>query len=228
MSIMEIKERVAAIREEIAALSGGREVKLLAATKTRTAEEIQAAFAAGIDAAGENKAQEFRDKLLSGAFGDGEVHFFGHLQSNKLKYVVGRAALIHSVDSVPLLRAIDTMAGERGVCQNVLAEVNIGREPGKHGLNPEELTGFLDAAADFCHIKVMGLMTVAPIAEIPDENREYFAKMYQLFIDNQAEKRDNVVMKYLSMGMSGDYRAAISEGSNMVRIGTGIFGLRQY
>ena len=173
-----IRDNVKALREEIAALCGGRPVQLLAATKTRGAEEIQAAFAAGVDAAGENRAQEFRDKVQSGAYGAGDVQFIGHLQTNKLKYVVGRASLIHSVDSLQLLRAIDTMAGERGVCQQVLAEVNIGREPEKHGLMPEELTGFLDAAAEFSHIQVMGLMTVAPKAEVSDGNREYFAKMY--------------------------------------------------
>ncbi len=222
-----IEENVNRIKKEIASLAEGREVRLLAATKTRTAEEIQKAFAAGIDAAGENRAQEFSEKFLQGAYAGQEVHFIGHLQTNKVKLVVGNVSLIHSVDSIKLLRAISARAGELGIVQDVLAEVNIGREPEKHGLMPEALPGFLDEAAPLPNIRILGLMTVAPKAELPDNNRQYFAKMYKLFIDNSGEKRDNMIMKYLSMGMSGDYRAAVAEGSNMVRIGTGIFGPRQ-
>ena len=222
-----IEENVKKIREEISALSNGGAVRLLAATKTRSAEEIQAAYDAGIDAAGENRAQEFSEKFLAGVYGEHDVHFIGHLQTNKIKLVVGRTSLIHSVDSVKLLRAIDMRAAELHIIQDVLAEVNIGLEPEKHGVRPDELTDFLDAAAKFTNIRVLGLMTVAPKCDLTDKNRQYFAKMYKLFIDNRAEKRDNVEMKYLSMGMSGDYRAAVCEGSNLVRIGTGIFGPRQ-
>jgi len=224
----EIAEKVMRIRAELSELSGGREVMLLAATKQRNAEEIQAAFDAGVDAAGENRPQEFAEKFTSGAFAGHEAHLIGHLQTNKTKLIVGRASLIHSVDSVKLLRSIDTRAAELGIVQDVLAEVNIGREPEKHGLLEEDLPAFLEAAADFSHIRVMGLMTVAPKAEIPDGNRHFFAKMYQLFIDNRVKNSDNIKMKYLSMGMSEDYRAAVREGSNVVRIGTGIFGPRQY
>ncbi len=227
MNVSCIRENVEKIKADIAALAGGRDVLLLAATKTRGAEEIQAAFAAGIDAAGENRAQEFAEKFKNGAYAGGNVQFIGHLQTNKVKLVVGNVSLIQSVDSVKLLRAIDLRAAELGISQDVLAEVNIGREPEKHGLMPEELTAFLDAAAGFLNVRVLGLMTVAPKSDSTDENRQYFAKMYKLFIDNRAEKRDNVVMKYLSMGMSGDYRAALCEGSNLIRIGTGIFGPRQ-
>ncbi len=227
MSASLITEQVEKIKAEVAALSGGREVRLLAATKTRTAEEIQAAFAAGVDAAGENRAQEFAEKFTGGVYAGHDVQFIGHLQTNKVKLVVGHVSLIHSADSVKLLRAIGARAEELNIIQDVLAEVNIGREPEKHGVLPEDLTAFLDAAAEFSHVRVVGLMTVAPKADSVDSNRQYFAKMYKLFIDNRAEKRDNVVMKYLSMGMSGDYRAAVCEGSNLIRIGTGIFGPRQ-
>lgn len=227
MSASLITEQVEKIKAEVAALSGGREVRLLAATKTRTAEEIQAAFAAGVDAAGENRAQEFAEKFAGGVYKGHDVQFIGHLQTNKVKLVVGHVSLIHSADSVKLLRAIGARAEELNIIQDVLAEVNIGREPEKHGVLPEDLTAFLDAAAEFSHVRVVGLMTVAPKADSVDSNRQYFAKMYKLFIDNRAEKRDNVVMKYLSMGMSGDYRAAVCEGSNLIRIGTGIFGPRQ-
>ena len=227
MSSSQIRENVERIRLEIKELSQGRTVRLLAATKTRSAEEIQEAFAAGVDAAGENRAQEFAEKLKNGAYADHDVQFIGHLQTNKVKLVVGHVSLIHSVDSVKLLRAIDTRAAELGLVQDVLAEVNIGLEPEKHGVFPENLTAFLDEAAEFSHVHIRGLMTVAPKSEEPDGNRQFFAKMYKLFIDNRAEKRDNVVMEYLSMGMSGDYRAAICEGSNLIRIGTGLFGPRQ-
>lgn len=222
-----IEENIAKLRAELAALSGGREVCLLAATKTRGAEEIQAAFAAGIDAAGENRAQEFAEKFAHGAYAGRDVQFIGHLQTNKVKLVVGNVSLIQSADSVRLLRAIDARAAELHIIQDVLAEVNIGREPEKHGVLPEELPAFLDAAAVFSNIRILGLMTVAPKSDAVDSSRQYFAKMYKLFIDNRGEKRDNIVMKYLSMGMSGDYRAAVAEGSNMIRIGTGIFGPRQ-
>lgn len=221
-----IEENICRIKEELTALAGSREVCLLAATKTRSAEEIQAAYAAGIDAAGENRAQEFSEKFAHGAYAGYDVQFIGHLQTNKVKLVVGNVSLIQSADSVKLLRAVDARASELHIIQDVLAEVNIGREPEKHGVLPEELPAFLDAATAFSNIRVLGLMTVAPKTDFTDNSRQYFAKMYKLFIDNRGEKRDNVVMKYLSMGMSGDYRAAVAEGSNMIRIGTGIFGPR--
>ena len=222
-----IEENIRRIRAELAALAGGREVRLLAATKTRAADEIQTAFAAGIDAAGENRAQEFSEKFALGVYAGHDVQFIGHLQTNKVKLVVGNVSLIQSVDSVKLLRAVEARAAELHITQDILAEVNIGREPEKHGVLPEELSAFLDAASAFSNIRVLGLMTVAPKSDSVDSNRQYFAKMYKLFIDNSGEKRDNVVMKYLSMGMSGDYRAAVAEGSNIIRIGTGIFGPRQ-
>ena len=183
MSECLIEENVKRLKEEIASLAKGREVSLLAATKTRTAEEIQRAFAAGIDAAGENRAQEFSEKFLKGAYAGQDVHFIGHLQTNKVKLVVGNVSLIHSVDSVKLLRSISARAGELGIIQDVLVEVNIGREPEKHGLMPEALPAFLDEAAAIPNIRILGLMTVAPKTELTDNNRQYFAKMYKLFID---------------------------------------------
>ena len=222
-----IKENVRALLAQVEQAAPGREVTVVAATKTRTPEEIWAARDAGIRTAGENRVQELAEKLPLGAY-DGLVrHFIGHLQTNKVKQVVGNVELIESVDSEHLLEAIDRQAEKRGLVQDVLAEINIGGEEAKSGMAPEELDAFLDFAAKKAHIRVLGLMTVAPKAE-NDLLCHCFTKMHKLFVDKSRNNCDNIKMVYLSMGMSGDYLQALACGANMIRIGTGIFGPREY
>ncbi len=222
-----IQENVRALLRQVSELAPDREITVVAATKTRTPEEIQAARAAGITAAGENRVQELSEKLPKGAYDGLARHFIGHLQTNKVNKVVGNVELIESVDSVHLLDAIDKQAAKRGMIQDVLAEINIGGEEAKSGMAPEQLDAFLDYAAEKTHIRVLGLMTVAPKAE----NVllcQYFTKMHKLFVDKSRDNCDNIRMVYLSMGMSGDYAQALRCGANMIRIGTGIFGPRDY
>ena len=230
---MTITENVDFARERIisAALAAGREpssVKLLAATKMNEPEAIREAIEAGVDLCGENRVQEFTAKNEMNAYAGCGVHFIGHLQKNKVKYVVGKVALIHSVDNVELLREIDRRAASLGVVQDVLAEVNIGGEASKSGLAVGELPGFLEAAGQFSSVRVQGLMAIPPAEKIPGENARYFARMYELYVDIRGKKYDNVKMVELSMGMSGDYEEAIRYGSTIVRLGTALFGPRNY
>ena len=230
---MSIQENIAAVRRQIdeAALRAGRnpaEITLEAATKVQTSETIRAAIAAGITVCGENRVQEFNAHWADNAYQGAKVHFIGHLQKNKVKNVVGLASLIHSIDSPGLMAEIDRAAAKRGIVQDILLEVNIGAEENKAGFAPEEIGAALSAAAAFPALRVRGLMCVPPICSLPEENLPYFRIMKQLFIDNSEKKYDNVCMDFLSMGMSGDYTAAISCGANIVRIGTAIFGKRVY
>ena len=192
------------------------------------AQRVQEAIAAGVEICGENRVQEMLEKSAQGAYAGAELHFIGHLQKNKVKNVVGLASLIHSVDSVELLAAIDRCAAARGLTQDVLLEVNIGGEASKSGLRPEELPGVLEETAGFGSVRVRGLMTIPPICSSPEENRPFFLRMQQLFVDNGRKKYDNVSMDFLSMGMSGDYTEAAACGANLVRVGTAIFGARDY
>jgi pyridoxal phosphate enzyme (YggS family) len=225
-----IAERVAAIRADIAAALDGadRRVWLVAATKMNDAGAGREAIAAGVDACGENRVQEFLEKDALGAYAGAPVHFIGHLQHNKVNKLVGRVDLIESVDSAELLRLLDRRAAARGIVQSVLLEISIAGEAQKSGVAPEALPALLAAAAECPAVFVRGLMCVPPIQTIPGGNRRYFAEMRQLFIDNSGKKYDNVSMDFLSMGMTDDYPDAVAEGANMVRIGTGIFGRRQY
>ena len=230
---MSIAENVAAVKENIAAaaLRCGRspdEIKLVAATKMNDAERVRQAIEAGVDICGENRVQELQEKYALGAYEGCPLHFIGHLQKNKVKYIVGKVGLIHSVDSVALASEINKRAAALGIVQDILLEVNIGAEPAKSGFAPGELSCALDTMADFGSIRVLGLMAIPPICERSEENRVYFRRMKQLFIDIGQKKYDNVLMQLLSMGMSADYEVAVEEGANLVRVGTGIFGARNY
>ena len=230
---MSIAENIAAVRREIdeAARETGRtgaDITLVGASKMNDAAACQEAIRAGIDALGENRVQEMTAKLAENGYDGAALHFIGHLQRNKVKQVVGKAALIQSVGSLELLEEIEKQADKLGIVQDILLEVNVAGEASKSGAAPENLPELLEKAGDFPGLRVRGLMAVPPICRFPDENLPYFNLMHQLFIDNGAKKYDNVVMDFMSMGMSGDYQAAISCGANMIRLGTAIFGKRLY
>jgi len=229
---MGIKEHVQAVQAKIeaAALAAGRdpkEVTLCAATKVQTDDAIRAAIAAGIRVCGENRVQELTAHLEADAYAGARVHFIGHLQTNKVKQVVGKVELIHSVDSERLLRAIDAQADKLGIRQDILLEVNIAREESKGGCMPEEVPALAELAQSLGHLRLRGLMAIPPISPEPGANRPYFAAMRQLFVDIREKMSDNQTdMDCLSMGMSGDYEDAIREGATLVRVGTALFGPR--
>lgn len=230
---MSIAENLAVVRENIrrAAVDAGRdpsEILLVGATKMNDAGRVREAIDAGLACCGENRVQELLEKNEAGAYAGAELHFIGTLQKNKAKYLVGLVSLIHSVDSVELMREISRQAEKRGVTQDVLLEVNTGGEASKSGFAPDALEAALKQAGDFPGIRVRGLMTIPPICQSPEENLPYFHLLRQLFIDNGEKKYDNVHMDFMSMGMSGDYEAAIACGANIVRVGTAIFGQRHY
>ena len=228
----EMREAVLAIREKMAAAAreAGRdpaEVQLCAACKTRTAETVAASAALPIDVFGENHVQELCANFDAGAYCGKPSHFIGHLQTNKIKKVLGRASLIQSVGSEHLLTAIEKEAAKAGIVQNVLLEVNIGGEAAKSGFAPEDIAAAAETALAMPHVRVRGLMTIPPVAMEPHGNLAYFEKMRWLYVDINAKIYDNR-MEYLSMGMSGDFADAIRCGSNMIRVGTAIFGARDY
>jgi len=229
---MSIVENIARLREEIdwaARQSGrsGRDITLVAATKTQSPEIVRAAVEAGVDAAGENRVQELCEKLDAGAYAGAKIHFIGHLQKNKVRKVVGAVDLIQSVDSLELLSAIDRVAGELKITQDVLIQVNIGQDPDKFGVHAPGLDAFLAEAARYSHIHLRGLMTMLPLEASQAETRGLFARMYEIFVDIRGKTYDNVNMDFLSMGMSGDFVDAILEGANMIRVGSTIFGSRK-
>lgn len=203
------------------------DVTLIAVSKTKPIQMLQEAYDFGVRVFGENKVQEIVDKYEA-LPKDISWHMIGHLQRNKVKYVVGRVALIHSVDSVRLAEAIDQEAEKKGIVMPVLVEVNVASEESKFGVRVEECADFIENIAKMEHISVEGLMTIAPFVENAEDNRKYFAKLRELSVDISAKNIDNVNMRDLSMGMTGDYEVAIEEGATMVRVGTGIFGERNY
>ena len=219
-----LEERIALVRENIDRAADGRPVTLVGVAKTKPGSLVARAIRAGIDVIGENYVQEFREKSDAGAYEGAAVHIIGHLQQNKVKYVAGKVAMIQSVDSRALLEAIARRAAAMGTVQDILVEVNIGREPGKSGILPEALDELLGAAAGLAGVRVRGLMAIPPA----ENTRAYFAPMFHLFVDNNEKKYDNVSMDFLSMGMSDDYQDAIRQGANMVRVGTLLFGPRNY
>ena len=230
---MSIAENVAKIREEMkkAALTAGRDPKdilLCAATKMNDAQAVREAIAAGVDCCGENRVQEIQDKRPQGAYEGRPLHFIGHLQTNKVKYLVGVVDLIESVDRLELLECIEKQAAKRGVTQDILFEVNIGAEESKSGFTPIDASQMAAKMDAFPHVRLRGLMAIPPVSEKPGDNRRYFAEMRNLFVDISAKKYDNVSMDCLSMGMSDDYPDAIAEGATLVRVGTAIFGARHY
>lgn len=229
---MSISENIAAIRREIhlAAAKTGRteaDIILVGASKMNDAAACREAIAAGIDVLGENRVQEMTQKLAENAYDGVPLHFIGHLQRNKVKQVVGKAALIQSVSSTALLDEIEKNAEKLGIVQDILLEVNIGGEEAKSGFAPGALNEAACYAKTLPHVRVLGLMTIPPVETEPHGNMPLFARMKALYVDINKNIYDNK-LKYLSMGMSGDYAEAIEAGSNMVRVGTAIFGARNY
>lgn len=228
-----LRERIIGVRERAAeaALRAGRrpeEITIVAATKMNGAERVRFAVENGISVCGENRVQELLEKYEQSAYGNADLHFIGTLQTNKVKYLIGKVSLIQSVGSLRLARTIDREAAKRGLRQDVLLEVNIGGEAAKSGFSREELREMLDQMPEFGNLSVRGLMAIPP-AEPPDGNRlYYFNEMRELFIDISTKKYDNVSMACLSMGMTNDFEDAIACGSTMIRVGTAIFGARDY
>ena len=227
-----IAENIAAIRARIdaaARLSGrtGADITLVAATKMNDAARVREAVAAGIDACGENRVQEMSEKLAEGAYTGAPLHFIGHLQTNKVRQVVGKVDLIQSVDSPELLAMIEKRAAMQDTVQDILLEVNIGGEEAKSGFAPEETEAAAVLARELPHVRVRGLMTIPPVETVPHGNLVYFEKMHRLYVDINGKIYDNE-LEYISMGMSGDFADAIRAGSNMIRVGTAIFGARDY
>lgn len=204
------------------------EVSLLAVTKTVDAERINQAITLGVKQIGENRVQEYLGKKDLLNLDTVQSHLIGHLQTNKVRQIVGQVDMIQSVDSERLANAISRVSVERGIVTPILIEVNIGGEEAKSGIAPDRLEELLENIHDLQGIKVRGLMTVPPILTKESEKRAIFSKMYQLFVDIREKKLDNICMQELSMGMSGDFREAILEGATIVRIGSALFGERQY
>ena len=228
-----IYENVQAVKERIenAAKKAGRnpeDIHLVAATKMNDAECVKAAIKAGIKIAGENRVQELVEKYEQNAYEGANLHFIGSLQTNKVKFLVGKVQLIQSVDSEKLAGVIAKYAQKNGICQDILLEVNIAKETSKSGIYPEALPEIIENLCNIDGLRIRGLMAIPPISHFIGENLCHFDKMRELFIDISQKKYDNVSMDFLSMGMSGDFEDAISCGSNMVRVGTAIFGARPY
>ncbi|MDR1017301.1 MAG: YggS family pyridoxal phosphate-dependent enzyme [Lachnospiraceae bacterium] len=203
------------------------DVTLIAVSKTHPASDIQDAYDLGIRDFGENKVQELVSKIEV-LPSDIHWHMIGHLQKNKVKQIVGKVALIHSVDSYSLLEKINSEASKKNVIQNVLLEVNVAEEESKFGFKSSEVLNIIRKSSDFSNVLIKGLMTVAPNVSNSEENRGIFKELYKLFIDINNENIDNIHVCELSMGMSGDYQVAISEGATLIRVGTAIFGERDY
>ena len=229
---MSVAENIAAIREKMAAAAkeAGRDpsgILLVGASKMNDADACRAAIAAGIDALGENRVQEMTAKLAEDAYTGAPLHFIGHLQRNKVKQVVGKVDLIQSVGSLELLAEIEKTAAKLEIVQDILLEVNIGREEAKSGFMPEAMEEAAKAALECPHVRVRGLMTIPPADASREENCEYFRQVHALYVDIDTKLFHND-FKYLSMGMSGDYEDAIRFGATMVRVGSAIFGARHY
>ena len=229
---MSIAENIARVREEIAAAAkeAGRdpgEITLVGASKMNDAAACREAIAAGIDALGENRVQEMTQKLGENAYDGAPLHFIGHLQRNKVKQVVGHVSLIQSVGSLELLDEIEKVAANRGLVQDILLEVNVGGEEAKSGFAPADTEAAAEAAASRSHVRVLGLMTIPPADADRDTNMRYFEEVRALYVDIDRKLFHNE-LKYLSMGMSGDFADAIRAGANMVRVGSAIFGARDY
>ena len=227
-----IRENIAAIRAQIDAAARetgrtGADITLVGASKMNAAAACQEAIAAGIDALGENRVQEMTAKLAEDAYRGAPLHFIGHLQRNKVKQVVGKAALIQSVGSPELLAEVDRQAEKLGIVQDILLEVNIGGEEAKSGFAPDAVEQAAAQAKTLAHVRVRGLMTIPPADATREENMAYFEKVRALYVDISRKMYDNG-LEYLSMGMSGDFADAIRAGANMVRVGSAIFGARDY
>lgn len=227
-----ILENIETVRENIkeACKRAGRnpeEVTLIAVSKTKPYTDIEKALPSGILDYGENKVQELSEKyeILPKNI---RWHMIGHLQRNKVKYIVDKVCLIHSVDSYRLAEEINIQAKKKNITVPILVEVNIAEESSKFGIHAEDAIALVEQIAQLENVRIKGLMTIAPLVENPEDNRQYFRNIRQLSVDIAAKNIDNVSMNVLSMGMTGDYMVAIEEGATMVRVGTGIFGERNY
>ena len=230
---MTIEENVKHIKAQItqAAIEAGRdpkEILLCAATKMNDSDKVRQAIAAGVTVCGENRVQELVQKQAENAYEGAQVHFIGHLQTNKLRQVVGKVDLIQSVDREKLLLAINDEAAKQGIVQDILLQVNIGYEPQKGGFLPEEMLRVAETVSHLPAVRVLGLMAIPPVCQESTENHKFFQKMREIGVDIMRKKYDNVRVDIMSMGMSGDYAEAIACGSTMVRVGTAIFGARNY
>jgi pyridoxal phosphate enzyme (YggS family) len=223
-------QKVRDVIEQAAAKSGRKpdEIKLMAVTKTMPAQAVTAALDCGITLFGENRVQELLDKLPELDMTGRSAHIIGHMQTNKVKYVIDKVDMIQSLDSFHLAQEIDSQAEKAKKIMKVLVEVNIGREQSKSGVMPEEIFNFIDRVSEFSHLKICGLMSIPPFDEDKEKTRLYFKQIRKLFIDIAVKKSDNIDMNVLSMGMSSDFAIAIEEGSTMIRVGTSIFGKRNY
>lgn len=229
----DVEKNLKTIRERIAeaAAQSGRapeDIALLAATKTVPAEVINHAVSLGVQHIGENRVQELEEKYDAYDLAHCDLQFIGHLQTNKVKYLVGRVSMIQSVGNAKLAGEISRLYSARGLTADILVEVNIGEEPNKSGAAPAELGALLEQIAPLPAVRVRGLMAIPPANASERETMNYFFRMHQYFVDIKAQKTDNIAMDYLSMGMSSDYPLAIRSGANMVRIGTALFGPRNY
>ena len=228
----DLRENIARVRSELdaAALAAGRDpasITLLAATKTQTSDAIRAAISAGITVCGENRVQELTAHMADNAYQGAALHFIGHLQTNKVKYIVGRVDLIHSVSSEKLLRAVAAQADKLGLVQDVLLEINLAGEESKSGFTPPEALGAARLAAQLGGVRLKGLMCIPPAASHPGENLPYFQNLRHLAVDIRQKIVDNNIdMDVLSMGMSGDYKDAVAAGSTCIRVGSALFGPR--
>ena len=230
---MSIAENIARIRAEMnaAAVCCGRDpsqIQLCAATKMNDTDAVRQAIAGGVDCCGENRVQELVAKSADNAYEGAPVHFIGVLQTNKVKQVVGKVDLIQSVDRINLMQAIEKEAARQNVIQGILLEINIGREESKSGFLAEEIHTILEKMTNYPHLRVKGLMAIPPISHADGDNLRFFKEIYNLSVDIERKKYDNVTMECLSMGMSDDFADAIRCGSTMIRVGTAIFGARNY
>lgn len=228
---LSVAQVVRELQEQIAqtCIACGRapdEVRFMAVTKTVPPERVNEAIDAGITLLGENKAQELLSKYELYHRDRAEIHFIGHLQSNKVRQIVDKVSMIQSLDSVPLAQEIERQCAKVGKIMDCLAEVNVGGELSKSGVAPEQLLEFLQRMSAFSHLRVRGIMAIPPICDSECEQERIFSQLQQLFIDMKGQNVDNVTMEVLSMGMSGDYRLAIKHGATLVRLGTILFGER--
>ncbi len=230
---MSIAENIARIRANMdaAAIACGRDpaaITLCAATKMNDAARVREAIQGGITCCGENRVQELTQKLSENAYEGADIHFIGHLQTNKVKQVVGKVSLIQSVDSLRLLQAISAEAQKQGIIQDILLEINVGNEESKSGFEISQIHEILQNLSQIPNLRVRGLMAIPPICQNPGDNDKFFQEICKLSVDITRKKYDNVSMEILSMGMSDDYASAIACGSTMIRVGTAIFGARNY
>ena len=224
-NLREVEDRIAAACKR--ANRKREEVTLIAVSKTKPVSMLEEVYGAGIRDFGENKVQELTEKYETMAK-DIRWHMIGHLQRNKVKYIVDKVQLIHSVDSVRLAQAIEQEAAKKDVIVDILIEVNVAEEESKFGLKLEEVIAMVEEISKYSHLRIKGLMTIAPYVQNAEENRSVFARLRKLSVDIDAKNIDNVSVEILSMGMTNDYEVAIEEGATIVRVGTGIFGERNY